>query len=125
MRDAMTLHRASPACSSCHARMDPIGFAMENFDAIGRWRELDSFKPIDAGDGIAGLKKMLLANSGEFVSAVTEKLLMYAIGRNLQYYDAPAMRQIVRSAGPGNYRFSDLVLGVVKSVPFQMRKPTS
>ena len=95
---------------------------MENFDAIGRWRDRDSFQPIDAGDGMPGLKKMLLENSGEFVSAVTEKLLMYAIGRNLQYYDAPAIRQIVRSAAPGKYTFSDLVLGIVRSVPFQMRK---
>jgi hypothetical protein len=122
MREAMVKHRASPACSGCHARMDPIGFAMENFDAIGKWRERDSGNPIDAGDGIPGLKKMLLEQSGEFVSAVTEKLLMYAVGRNLQYYDAPAIREIVHSAAPGNYKFSALVLGVVKSVPFQMRK---
>ena len=122
MREAMTKHRASPACASCHARMDPIGFAMENFDAIGRWRDRDSGKPIDAEDGIPGLKKMLLEHSGEFVSAVTEKLLMYAAGRNLQYYDAPAIREIVRSGAPSNYTFASLVLGVVKSVPFQMRR---
>jgi hypothetical protein len=121
MREAMVRHRASPACAGCHARMDPIGFAMENFDAVGRWRERDSGNAIDAGDGVAGLKKMLLEHSGEFVSAVTEKLLMYAAGRNLQYYDAPAIREIVRSAAPGKYTFSSLVLGVVKSVPFQMR----
>jgi len=122
MREAMIRHRASPACASCHARMDPIGFAMENFDAVGRWRERDGSNPIDAGDGMAGVRKMVLENSGEFVSAVTEKLLMYAVGRNLQYYDQPAIREIVRSAAPGKYTFSDLVLGVVKSVPFQMRQ---
>ncbi len=121
MREAMIKHRANPVCASCHARMDPIGFAMENFDAIGRWRDRDSWNPIDAGDGVAGIKKMLLENSGEFVSAVTEKLLMYAAGRNLQYYDAPAIREIVRAAAPGKYTFSALVLGVVKSIPFQMR----
>ena len=106
MREAMTQHRANPACAGCHARMDPIGFAMENFDAIGKWRDLDSFNPIDASGamadgttfvGVAGLRKMLLDHSGEFVSAVTEKLLMYAVGRNLQYYDAPAVREIVRA----------------------------
>jgi hypothetical protein len=122
MREAMTRHRASPACASCHARMDPIGFAMENFDAVGRWRERDSDNPIDAEAGIPGLKKMLLERSNEFVGAITEKLLMYAAGRNLQYYDAPAIREIVRSAAPSKYTFSSLILGVVKSVPFQMRR---
>jgi hypothetical protein len=125
MREAMTMHRANPACAGCHARMDPIGFSMENFDAVGRWRERDSGNPIDAGDGMPGLRKMLLEHSGEFVSAFTEKLLMYAVGRNLQYYDAPAIREIVRSAAPGKYGFSSLVLGVVKSVPFQMRRSAS
>src|SRR6185369_5650063 len=120
MREAMTRHRASPACASCHARMDPIGFAMENFDAVGRWRERDSDNPIDAEGGIPGLKKMLLERSNEFVGAVTEKLLMYAAGRNLQYYDAPAIREIVRAAAPSKYTFSSLILGVVKSAPFQM-----
>jgi hypothetical protein len=105
--------------------MDPIGFAMENFDAIGKWRERDADKPIEAADGIPGLKKMLMEHSEEFVGAVTEKLLMYAVGRNLQYYDAPAIREIVRSAAPGKYTFSSLVLGVVKSVPFQMRRTAS
>jgi hypothetical protein len=122
MREALTIHRASPTCASCHARMDPIGFAMENFDAVGRWREREADKPIDSGDGIPGLKKMLMEHSGEFVSAMTEKLLMYAVGRNLQYYDAPAIREIVRSAAPSKYTFSALVLGIVKSAPFQMRR---
>ena len=130
MRDAMVQHRANPVCASCHARMDPIGFSMENFDAIGKWRERDSGNRIDASgaladgtkfDGVMGLKKLLLDRSGEFVSAVAEKLLMYAASRNLQYYDAPAVREIVRAAAPSKYTFSSLVLGVVKSVPFQMR----
>ena len=122
MREALAKHRASPTCASCHARMDPIGFAMENFDAVGRWRDRDADKPIDAEAGIPGLKKMLVERSDEFVFAVTEKLLMYAAGRNLQYYDAPAIREIVRSAAPAGHSFSSLVLGIVKSVPFQMRR---
>jgi mono/diheme cytochrome c family protein len=131
MRDAMIQHRASPACASCHARMDPIGFSMENFDALGKWRDQDSFNKIDASgilpdgtrfEGIPGLRKILLDRSDEFVSTVSEKLLMYAIGRNLQYYDAPAARGIMREASRSNNSFSALVLGVVKSTPFQMRQ---
>jgi Protein of unknown function (DUF1585)/Protein of unknown function (DUF1588) len=122
MREAMEKHRASPACASCHARMDPLGFAMENFDAVGRWRERDAGKSIDSGDGIPGLKKMLLERSDEFVFAVSEKLLMYAIGRNLQYYDAPAIREIVRSTAGSKHTFSALALAVAKSAPFQMRR---
>jgi hypothetical protein len=131
MRQAMEQHRANPACAGCHARMDPIGFAMENFDAVGRWRDRDDGKPIDVSgvlpegskfDGIIGLKKMLLLNPERFVGALTQKLLMYAIGRNVQYYDEPAVRTIVRDAAKNNYQFSSLVLGVVQSVPFQMRE---
>jgi hypothetical protein len=131
MREAMTQHRANPACAGCHARMDPIGFSMENFDALGRWRDRDAGSTIDASgvlpegtrfEGIPGLRKLLLDHSEEFVSTVTEKLLMYAVGRNLQYYDAPAVRQIVRGAARDNYTLTSLVLGVVKSVPFQMRE---
>jgi hypothetical protein len=131
VREAMIEHRASPACAGCHARMDPIGFAMENFDAIGKWRDTEAGKPIDASgvfpggarfDGMAGLKKALLAQPEQFVTTVAEKLLMYAIGRNLQYYDAPAVRGIVHEAARSNYAFSSLALGVVKSKPFQMRE---
>ena len=107
MREAMTAHRENPACASCHARMDPIGFAMENFDAVGKWRDRDAGARIDASgvlpggiafDGMTGLKQALVAHPEQFVSAVAEKLLMYALGRNLQYYDAPAVREIVRGA---------------------------
>jgi hypothetical protein len=131
MRDAMVQHRASPACSGCHARMDPIGFAMENFDAVGKWRERDAGVIIDSSgvfpdgskfDGVAGLKKALLRHPDEFVGTVAEKLLMYAIGRNVQYYDAPAVRAIVRDAARNNYTFGSLVAAVVKSTPFQMRQ---
>jgi hypothetical protein len=131
MRDAMIQHRANPACAGCHARMDPIGFSMENFDALGKWRDLDSFSKIDASgvlpdgtkfEGTAGLRKLLLDHSDEFISTVSEKLLMYAIGRNLQYYDAPAVRGITREASRNRNTFSSIVLGVVKSLPFQMRQ---
>jgi mono/diheme cytochrome c family protein len=131
MREAMTQHRANPACAGCHARMDPIGFAMENFDATGKWRDRDAGSVIDASgelpggtgfDGMAGLKKALMLHPEQFASAFTEKLLMYAVGRNLQYYDAPAVREIVRQAARENYTLSSLVMGVVKSVPFQMRE---
>jgi mono/diheme cytochrome c family protein len=131
LRDAMTRHRAAPACAGCHARMDPIGFAMENFDAVGRWRERDGEQPIDATgvfpegtkfDGLPGLKKELLRQPEQFVGTVTERLLMYAIGRNLQYYDAPTVRAVMRDAEPANHTMASLVLGIVKSRPFQMRE---
>jgi mono/diheme cytochrome c family protein len=130
MREAMTQHRASPACAGCHARMDPIGFAMENFDAVGKWRAADGGGAIDTVgvfpdgtrfDGMAGLKQELLRHPEQFVSTVADRLLMYAIGRNLQYYDAPSVRSILREAAPGKHTLSSLVLGVVKSPPFQMR----
>jgi hypothetical protein len=131
MRDAMIQHRANPACAGCHSRMDPIGFAMENFDAIGRWRDRDGDSPIDASgvfpggekfDGVAGLKNALLSHPEEFVSTVSERLLMYAIGRNVQYFDRPAVRAIMKEGASGNYTFASLVMGVVQSVPFQMRE---
>jgi Protein of unknown function (DUF1592)/Protein of unknown function (DUF1588)/Protein of unknown function (DUF1585)/Protein of unknown function (DUF1595)/Protein of unknown function (DUF1587)/Cytochrome C oxidase, cbb3-type, subunit III len=130
MREAMVQHRANPACAGCHVRMDPIGFAMENFDAVGKWRERDAGVTIDAEgvfpdgtkfEGVAGLKKALLAHPEEFVGTVAEKLMMYAVGRNVQYYDEPALRAIVRQAARNNYTFGSLVTGVVKSTPFQMR----
>jgi hypothetical protein len=111
--------------------MDPIGFSMENFDALGRWRDRDAAGPIDASgvlpggvriDGVPGLKKELLAHPEQFVGTVAEKLLMFAIGRNVQYYDAPALRAIVRQAGADHYTFESLILGVVASAPFQMRE---
>jgi hypothetical protein len=131
MRQAMEAHRANPVCASCHARMDPIGFAMDNFDAVGAWRATDAGQPIDASgvlpdgtkfNGVAELKKALLRHPEQFVDTVAEKLLMYAIGRNVQYYDQPAVRAIVHQARASNYSFASLVFGVVKSAPFQMRK---
>jgi hypothetical protein len=131
LREAMIQHRAAPACAGCHARMDPIGFAMENFDAVGRWRERDGQQPIDATgvfpegtkfEGIPGLKKELLRQPEQLVGTVAERLLMYAIGRNLQYYDAPTVRAVMRDAEPANHTLASLVLGIVKSRPFQMRE---
>jgi hypothetical protein len=131
MREAMTQHRANPSCASCHARMDPIGFAMENFDAVGRWRDNDNGKAIDTSgvftdgskfDGIAGLKKVLLAHPEQFVHTVAGKLMMYGVGRNLQYFDEPSIRSVVHDAAPDNYTFASLILGIVKSTPFQMRQ---
>ena len=131
LREAMAAHRENPECASCHAEMDPIGFAFEHFDAVGRWRDLDGGLPIEADDvlpdgtlidGIDGVKRLLLARPERFVTAVTEKLLMYALGRNVQYFDAPAVRAIVREAATDDYTFSALVRGIVSSVPFRMRQ---
>ncbi len=131
IRDAMVQHRSNPACMGCHSRMDPIGFALENFDAIGHWRERDNDQPIDVAgtlpdgtkiEGVAGLKQALIRHPDEFVSTVTDKLLMYALGRNTQYYDAPAIRAAVRSAARDNYKFSTLVVRIAQSAPFQMRQ---
>jgi hypothetical protein len=126
----MEQHRSNAVCAHCHAHIDPPGFALENFDAVGRWRETDMGAPIDAAielrgrriDGIKGFREALLANSDEFVRTVTEKLLTYALGRGLAYYDAPAVRQLVRDVARNDYRWSALVLGIVQSAPFQMRR---
>ena len=131
LRDRMERHRESPVCASCHAPMDLIGFVLENFDATGRWRDTDAGAVIDAtttltdGVSIAGpaeLQAYLLSRRDEFLRTVTEKLIAYALGRGLDYYDAPAVRQIVREAARDDYRWSSLILGVVRSVPFQMRR---
>jgi hypothetical protein len=131
VRERMERHRRNPVCASCHARMDPLGFALEHFDGIGRLRTVDDGDtPIDASgvmldgtrfDGVAGLRKALLAHGDEFVQTVAEKLLTYALGRGLEYYDQPAVRKIVKDAAADNYRWSAVILGVVKSAPFQMR----
>jgi Protein of unknown function (DUF1592)/Protein of unknown function (DUF1588)/Protein of unknown function (DUF1585)/Protein of unknown function (DUF1587)/Protein of unknown function (DUF1595) len=132
MREQMEQHRANAICASCHARMDPIGFALENFDGVGKWRDRDSGNAIDASgklpsgvqfQGPAGLKKLLLANyRDQFEHTATEKLLTYALGRGLEYYDEPAARSIMRQAARDNYRMSSLIIAIVKSTPFQMRR---
>ncbi len=130
MRQRMAQHRADPACAGCHALMDPVGFSMENYDAVGRWRTDESGQPIDAAgglpdgskfDGVAGLQKTILSRPEAFVNTMTEKLLTYSLGRGVEYYDAPAVRKIVSDSSEKDYRFSSLVLGIVNSTPFQMR----
>jgi len=132
LREMMAKHRANPVCASCHSVIDPVGFALEQFDAIGKWREVDrSFARIDpAGtmpDGskfgnLADFRRIVSANPGPFLRTFAEKLLVYALGRPSEAYDAPAVRQVLRGAATNNYKFSDLVVGVVKSAPFQMRR---
>ena len=135
MRAAMEKHRANPACASCHSQMDPLGFALENFDAVGRWRSRsESNEAIDAtgvlpdGTAFAGPDEMraaLLKTPERFVATVAEKLLTYALGRNLESFDMPAVRAIVRDAAENDYRFSSVVLGIVQSTPFKMRMSQS
>ena len=133
VRQALEQHRASPACASCHARIDPIGFALENFDGIGKWRTTEGpeHAPIDSSgslpdgtriQGPAELRNVLLAHPDQFATVVAEKLLTYALGRSIEYYDQPAVRKIVRGAARDNYRWSSLISGVVESKPFQMRR---
>ncbi len=132
VRERMAAHRSNPVCANCHRTIDPVGFTLENFDAVGRWRdhEGDSGAIDVAGElpgvgqvkGVAGLEEGLLRRPELFAATMTEKLLTFALGRGVEYYDAPAVRKIVREAQPGGYRFSSLVLGIVKSAPFQMRR---
>jgi mono/diheme cytochrome c family protein len=132
LRQQMEAHRSNAVCAACHARMDPIGFALENYDAIGKWRSEDAGIAIDASgtlpdgtafQGAAGLTQLLLTKyKDDFVRTATEKLLTYALGRGVEYYDNPATRAIAREAAREDYRFSALVLAVVKSKPFQMRR---
>jgi len=130
MREQMAEHRTNAVCASCHKIMDPIGLALENFDAVGAWRSADAGTPIDATgeladgtkvDGVVTLRKALLSRPDVFVGTLTEKLLTYALGRGLDYHDMPAVRSIIRDAAAKNYRFSAIVFGVVHSTPFQMR----
>ncbi len=126
MRQRMELHQSNPACSSCHSRMDPLGYALENFDGLGRWRgNVDSLGiPPDGTkvDGPVGLRNVLLGKKDQFVITVTERLLTYALARGTEPFDMPAIRKIVRSAASNDYRWSSLIMDVVNSVPFQMRR---
>jgi hypothetical protein len=131
VRERLAEHRAQPACASCHDLMDPVGFALENFDAVGRWRTLEEGEPIDSSGGlpdgstfrgVSGLEQGLLNSPEVFVHTLTEKLLTYALGRGLEAYDAPAVRQIVREARARDFCFSSVIVGVVNSTPFLMRR---
>ena len=135
MREAMEQHRANPVCSSCHKLMDPPGFAMEQFDAVGKFRtHNEANKLIDASgvlpdgmefNGVAGLRDALLQRPDLFVTTLTEKLMTYALGRGIEHYDEPAIRAITRQAELQDSRFSSIILGIVKSLPFQMRRAAS
>ncbi len=131
VRELMEEHRKSPACASCHAVMDPLGFSLENFDGIGEWRTKDQSGPIDASgqladgtkvEGPVTLRQALLRHPEQFVGTVTEKMLTYALGRGVEFYDMPVVRGIVRDAAKNDYKFSSLIMSIVKSTPFQMRK---
>ena len=131
VRERLAQHRADIACAGCHKLMDPVGFSLENFDAVGRWRTYEEGRPIDASaglpdgsrfEGVAGLERALLNRPELFVRTLTEKLLTFALGRGVESFDAPAIRKIVRDAHEKAYRFSSLIVGITTSVPFQMRK---
>ena len=134
MRERLAEHRNNPACASCHNTIDPVGFSLENYDAVGRWRDhsgdinqMDTsggLPGVGEFDGVDGLEAGLLSRPELFAGRVTEKLLTFALGRGVEYYDGPAVRRIVREAAADDYRFSALILGIVKSVPFQMRNST-
>ena len=131
VRERLERHRKNPVCATCHSTMDPLGFALENYDAIGHWRAAaEGGSAIDASgtfpggvafQGPKGLRDMILTHKKEFVGTVTEKLLGYGLGRGVQYFDFPAVRKIVRDATASDYRWSAVVLGIVRSAPFQMR----
>jgi hypothetical protein len=131
LRQQLEKHRSAAGCAACHARMDPLGFALENYDPVGKWRAKDGNAVIDASGVLPGgvsfngakeLKSVLRSHQEEFAQCLTEKLLTYALGRGIEYFDKPAVRQIVREAGNRNYSFSALVLAVANSIPFQMRR---
>jgi hypothetical protein len=131
VRERLEQHRRNPLCATCHSQMDPLGFALENFDAIGRWRVSDAGSPIDSAgsmpgsarfEGPTGLRDLLLDHREQFLGTVTEKMLAYALGRGLHHYDRPVVRSVVRGAAAQDYRWSSLILGVVQSAPFQMRR---
>ena len=137
MRDQMEQHRANPVCASCHKVMDPLGFALENYDAIGKWRtvDTDSSSPIDSSGalpdgtafvGPAALKQVLLENRQyDVVMTVIDKLLTYSLGRGIDHTDAPAMRNIMRESAPNEYRLSSIIKAIIESTPFQMRRAPS
>ena len=132
IRERLALHRTSPTCASCHSVIDPLGFALEQYDAIGAWRTRDeNGRPVDTRsttlsgatvEGLSGLRAMLLEEPEQFPRTLTEKLMAYALGRRLEYYDRPAVRAIVREAAARDYRWSALIAGIVKSPPFLMRE---
>jgi len=136
LRQRMEQHRTNPSCGACHGVIDPIGIALENFDAIGKWRDATSGQPVDAAtalwdgtplNGAAGLREALMARSPQFAETVAEKLLAYGLGRKVEYYDMPTIRSVVSRARDRNYRLRELIKGVASSPAFQrrVRQPTT
>jgi hypothetical protein len=128
MREQMEVHRQNPACAVCHVRMDPLGFAMENFDAIGRYRTRSAGAPVDASavfadgtplEGVRGVRAFVLENRENYVHTLVEKLMTFALGRHVDHRDQPAIRKIVRDAHAADYRWSSIIAGIVSSAPFQ------
>ena len=131
VREQMEMHRANPVCASCHNKMDPLGFSLENYDAVGAWRTSFAGKPIDASavlpdgtkfDGPAGLQSILLSRKEQFVEALTERLMTYGLGRGVEYYDMPAVREVRDHARQDDYRMNTIIMGIVQSVPFVMKR---
>jgi len=131
LRQQMELHRKNPVCASCHSKMDPLGFSLENFDAVGAWRNTTGGKPIDVATvmpdgtkfaGPSGLQDVLMSRKEQFVDAFTERLMIYALGRGVDAGNQPSIRAIRTNAAKDNYRIQDIILGIVQSVPFTMRR---
>jgi len=129
VRDRLEAHRKNPGCAVCHVRMDPLGFSLENFDALGKWRTVSDGTPIDASgslpdgsrfQGVTGLRGLLVSHRDDFVRTFTEKLLAYAVGRGLESYDLPAVRRIASAAAADDHRWSSIIIGIVQSTPFAM-----
>lgn len=135
VRERLEEHRKNAVCATCHSQMDPLGFALEHFDAVGRYRTIDEARtPVDASgslpsgdkfEGLAGLRDVLVGRREQFVGTVTERLLSFALGRTVEYYDRPTLRAIVRDAAPGGYRWSTIITSIIKSAPFHMRRAES
>ena len=130
----MEQHRKNPVCASCHSKLDPLGFALENFDGVGAFRTSDGGAPVDPSgtmlngatfDGLGAFKQLLLSHQDAFLATMTENLLTYALGRGVEAYDMPAVRQILRDAANDDYRWSAIVSAIARSVPFQMRRAAS
>ncbi len=131
IRQQMEQHRANPVCASCHTKMDPLGFSLENYDAVGKWRTGYAGQLVDASavlpdgtkfEGPNGLQGILLARKDQFVEALTERLMTYALARGLESYDMPSVRKVRYEAANDNYRMQTIILGIVQSVPFTMRR---
>jgi hypothetical protein len=130
----MEMHRKSPTCASCHSQIDPLGFGLENFDGVGLYRTTDSNAPVDASgklvdgttfNGPAEFRKALMTHQDAFLDTMMQKFMTYALGRGVESYDMPAVRKVLRDAAQNDYRWSSLILGIVKSTPFQMRRAES